>query len=134
VTHGARIVAALTTGAIALGLAAAVLGSPGATSLRISVRASENAAAWVATLRCRPPGGTLTNPASACRRLETLGRKAFAPTPRGMACSMIYGGPQTAIVAGTLDGARLWARFTRRDGCEVARWNRLAFLLGLPTR
>jgi hypothetical protein len=53
----------------------------------------------------------------------------FAPTPPGVACSQIYGGPQTAVVTGTLAGRGLWARFARRDGCEVERWNRIAFLL-----
>jgi len=100
------------------------------TSLRIVYRSAENASARVATLRCDPAGGTLSRPAGACRALTTLGRKAFAPTPPGMACSMIYGGPQQAVVSGTLAGRRVWARFTRRDGCEIKRWNRIAFLLG----
>jgi hypothetical protein len=126
-TRTARLVVAIAV-AIALGSAVA-LGAQGATSLRISVRADANAPARVATLRCNPTGGTLSNAASACRRLAALGRKAFAPTPRGMACTQIYGGPQTAIVSGTLDGARVWARFTRRDGCEIARWKRVAFML-----
>ena len=43
---------------------------------------------------------------------------------------MIYGGPQVALVTGTLRGVKVWARFRRRDGCEIARWNRVAFLLG----
>jgi hypothetical protein len=24
----------------------------------------------------------------------------------------------------------LWARFSRRNGCEIARWDRMAFLFG----
>ena len=96
----------------------------------MTVRADASAPARVATLRCDPPGGTVTRPADACRRIKALGRQALAPTPRGMACTLIYGGPQTALVAGTLNGSRVWARFTRRDGCEIARWNRVAFLLG----
>ena len=43
---------------------------------------------------------------------------------------MNYGGPQRAIVAGTLDGRKVWASFRCRDGCEIARWNRVGFLLG----
>jgi hypothetical protein len=43
-------------------------------------------------------------------------------------CSMIYGGPQQALVAGTLNGQSVRARFKRTNGCEIARWNRLAFL------
>jgi len=120
--------------AVSLGVAASgALGSGGTTSLRVTVRANENAPARVATLRCNPPGGTVTRPAIACRKLATLGRATFMPTPRDSACTQIYGGPQVAIVSGTLNGARLWVRFTRRDGCEITRWNRVAFLLqGLP--
>jgi hypothetical protein len=74
---------------------------------------------WV--VRC--PG------AAACARLETGGRALFAPTPRGILCTDIYGGPQVAFVKGTLDGRHLWARFSRSDGCQIARWSRIAFLL-----
>jgi hypothetical protein len=73
-------------------------------------------------------------PAQACGKLLAAGRAIFAPTPRGMACTMIYGGSQEALVTGTLDGQKVWARFRRRDGCEISRWNRVAFLLGaLPS-
>ena len=125
-----HLVVALTVGGLAFGLATASLGAAGPTDLRVVYRADIGASARVTTLRCSPPGGTVVHPAAACRRLEMHGRAAFAPTPRGMACAQIYGGPQTALVTGTLDGARVWARFTRRDGCAVARWNRVAFLLG----
>jgi hypothetical protein len=43
-------------------------------------------------------------------------------------CTQIYGGPQEALVTGTFGGRRVWARFSRRNGCEIARWNRIAFL------
>ena len=103
--------------------------SSGGTSLRVAVRASPGAPTRVTTLRCDPPGGTVTQPARACRRLLAAGRGIFAPTPPGTACTMIYGGPQEALVTGTLGGVKVWARFRRRDGCEIARWNRVAFLL-----
>ena len=57
------------------------------------------------------------------------GRGIFAPTPPGAACTQIYGGPQQAVVTGTLAGSRVWARFMRRNGCEIGRWNRVTFLL-----
>jgi hypothetical protein len=41
-------------------------------------------------------------------------------------CTQIYGGPQEALVTGTVRGDRVWVRFSRRDGCEIDRWNRLA--------
>jgi hypothetical protein len=42
---------------------------------------------------------------------------------------MVYGGPQVAEVRGTWDGVDVDARFQRTDGCEIARWDRLAPLL-----
>ncbi|MEP6893792.1 MAG: hypothetical protein ABI927_08445, partial [Gaiellaceae bacterium] len=66
----------------------------------------------------------------ACSRLLAAGRAIFAPTPRGIACTQIYGGTPEAFVTGTLRGVKVWARFRRRDGCEIARWNRVGFLLG----
>ena len=109
-------------------LSSSALGAGGVTSLLIVYRARAGAAPVVLGLRCSPPRGTVPRPANACRRLDAGGRALFAPTPPGVACSQIYGGPQTAAVTGMLAGRRLWARFTRRDGCEVDRWNRVAFL------
>ncbi len=79
------------------------------------------------TLRCGPPGGTLPHAAEACTKLYRLDTP-FKPTPPGTACSQIYGGPQTARVSGIYRGRRILATFTRRDGCETARWRRVAFL------
>jgi hypothetical protein len=81
--------------------------------------------AW--TLRCAPAGGTLPHAATACRKLLAL-RDPFAPTPPDTACTQIYGGPQVARMTGTFRGRRVSTVFRRRDGCETARWNRVAFL------
>ena len=64
------------------------------------------------------------------QRLPKLARlrNPFAPVPRGIACTQIFGGPQVAVVTGTFRGRRLRATFTRRDGCEVARWEAVRFL------
>jgi len=78
------------------------------------------------TLHC-PPGGTLPHPARACERLAAID-KPFAPVPRNVACTEIYGGPQVAEVRGTFRGRKVNARFTRTDGCEIARWNKVRFL------
>jgi hypothetical protein len=103
-------------------------GSPSA-DLRISVRPrGPTGPARVWTLRCTPTGGTLPARAAACRRLSGLPDDPFAPTPPGMACSQVYGGPQEALVTGRFRGRRIWARFRRVDGCAIARWNRVSFL------
>lgn len=57
-------------------------------------------------------------------------RKDFDPVPGDVACTQIFGGPQTARVSGTLRGERVDARFARNDGCEMGRWDKLAPLLG----
>jgi Subtilisin inhibitor-like len=98
-----------------------------ATSLTIVFRATETAAPVVRTLRCGPAGGTLRNAARACARLAALS-KPFAPVPRDAICTEIYGGPQTARVTGTYRDRRIWTIFRRRNGCEIERWNRHAFL------
>jgi hypothetical protein len=41
---------------------------------------------------------------------------------------MIYGGPQEALVTGRFRGTIVRARFSRKDGCELARWNHVGFL------
>jgi hypothetical protein len=81
------------------------------------------------TLRCRPAGGSLPAPARACRRLfANLG--ALRPVPAGRVCAPVNGGPQQAIVRGTVAGKRVRASFRRVNACELARWTRLAPLFG----
>jgi Subtilisin inhibitor-like len=78
-------------------------------------------------LHCDRSGGTLPEPEEACQKLFALD-DAFAPTPEDSACTAIYGGPEVAEVEGLYQGETVDARFTRVDGCEIARWDRHAFL------
>jgi len=80
-------------------------------------------------LRCDPVGGTLPKRGDACAVLERLGAAAFAPVPKDAVCTQQYGGPAEAVVAGRHRGRTIWVRFRRRDGCEIARWNKHAALL-----
>jgi hypothetical protein len=107
-------------------LAAILLAS---TSLHVTVwpNGADHAPKRSYTLTCAPLGGTLPQRAAACRQLARL-RAPFAPTPKNMACTQIYGGPQAALVTGRLRGAPVRACFNRRNGCEIERWNRVAFL------
>jgi hypothetical protein len=81
----------------------------------------------VYTLRCAPAGGTLPKRSAACTKL-TRAERPFAPTSRGVVCTEIYGGPQEAFVTGRFRGKLIRATFSRTDGCEIARWNRVQFL------
>lgn len=83
------------------------------------------------TLTCDPVGGDHPDPEAACAAIaEAGGAGAFAPVPADSMCTQIYGGPQTARVSGTLGGALVAATFSRENGCEIARWDDLAPLLG----
>lgn len=46
-------------------------------------------------------------------------------------CTQIYGGPEEAEVAGTFEGAQVQAIFSRQNGCEIDRWDRLAAVFRL---
>jgi subtilisin inhibitor-like len=78
------------------------------------------------TLLCNPARGSLPRPARACTRLLSGGAKLFAPLPPGSYCTQIYGGPQKARVVGTVNGKVVRATFTRTNGCEITRWQRIA--------
>jgi hypothetical protein len=75
------------------------------------------------TLRCSPLGGTLPTRKRACAKLSGMGVGAFAQVPPDAICTQIYGGPNKAVVKGTLGSQRIWASFRRRNGCEIDRWN-----------
>ncbi len=108
--------------------------SAGRIALRIQFRAEPGAVPRILTLRCgERPAGTVPRPASACARLQRLGEGAFTPTPAGTACTEISGGPSEARVTGTYVGRPLWVKLTLANGCEIARWQRVAFLLPPPS-
>lgn len=97
------------------------------TALTISISAGKSdqlTKTW--TLTC-PDQGTLPHADRACQRLAAI-KKPFAPVPKTAACTEVYGGPQVAEVRGRFRGRKVVARFTRTNGCEIARWNRVRFL------
>jgi Subtilisin inhibitor-like len=100
------------------------------TSLTITVwpegRAEADANKW--TVRCAPAGGTLSRAAEACRKLAAM-PNPFAPPRKDVACTEQYGGPQQAVVSGTYQARRVWIALAARNGCEISRWKRLAFLV-----
>jgi hypothetical protein len=77
------------------------------------------------------PAGTarVRCPGAHCAAAKALEPRDFAPTPTGIACSMIYGGPETATVKGTLRGRSIDASFSRTDGCQTSRWRKVQRLL-----
>lgn len=124
-----RRIAILAFAVAALGTGAAVdAATATGTSLRITYweGGSKPDARVTWTLRCNPPRGSLPRRTAACRRLATGGPKLFSPIPANTVCTEIYGGPQMARVVGTVSGKRVWATFTRTNGCHIGRWNQLS--------
>ena len=104
-------------------------GSSAATNLRITVwPQGKTGASTTYTLNCRQKTGSLPAARAACSKLQRVDASAFAPVPLGTACTEIYGGPQIARVSGRLSSKSIRADFKRTNGCEIARWSRLAFL------
>jgi hypothetical protein len=121
----AVIAAVVGCGASSAGTVAA------STELRISYfgdgRAEGDPTTW--TLRCKPAAGTLPRRAAACRKLDQM-QNPFQPLRKDLQCTQIYGGPEQAVITGTHEGRRVWVLLAQRNGCEIARWRKLAFLVG----
>ena len=121
----AVIAAVVGCGASSAGTVAA------STDLRISYyaqgRAEGDPTSW--TLRCQPMGGTLPRRAAACQKLAQM-ENPFRPPRKDLQCTQIYGRPEQAVIMGTHQGRRVWVALAQRNGCEIARWRKLAFLVG----
>ncbi|MPY64030.1 SSI family serine proteinase inhibitor [Streptomyces spongiae] len=100
--------------------------------LTVTVEGAGRAADGTYRLECHPEGGSHPDARGACGKLEgrtAWGRDPFAPVAPGTVCTMQYGGPATAQVTGTWAGRPVDARFDRRNGCEIARWDALVPVL-----
>jgi hypothetical protein len=107
----------------------------GATKLTVTYRATAKATPVVMQLTCDPAGGDHPRAAEACGRLDAArqsGSDPFAKPAPDEICTFIYGGPQTATVAGTWNGEDVDAKFSRTNGCEVSRWDAIEPVLS-PT-
>lgn len=105
-------------------------GATAGTELVITLDESGSGSTRTFTLTCDPVGGDHPDPEAACAALADVGVGAFAPVPRDVACTDLWGGPQVATVRGTVDGQPVQARFDRTNGCEISRWDTLVPLLG----
>lgn len=126
--------------AVLAAVAAASLAAAGAaaapatqTQLRVTVWLDGRpgpSQAW--TIACAPARGTHPARTAACARLSRVALGPFRPVRKDVMCTQVYGGPQEALVTGTVNGRRVWARFNLRNGCQIDRWKGLAPLLPPP--
>jgi hypothetical protein len=115
---------------VGCGAGAAQTSQAAATDLKVTVwpeGQNENESETY-TVRCEPARGTLPRAATACSKLDKLANP-FKPVARDAVCTDQYGGPDEALVTGTYEGRRVWARFTLNSGCQITRAKRIAFLL-----
>ena len=105
--------------------------TPVAVDITVVVDATGEGATTTYTLTCEPTGGDHPDAEAACAAIAAAGgTAAFEPTPRDVACTEQWGGPQTARVEGTVDGRSVQADFTLTNGCEISRWAALEALFG----
>jgi hypothetical protein len=123
------VLIAVIVAVVGCGASSAGTSTP-STELRISFfpegRSEGDRTLW--TLRCAPAGGTLPKRVAACQKLDRM-KNPFAPLPKDLQCTQIYGGPEQALITGTHNGHRVWVLLAQRNGCEIARWRKLAFLV-----
>ena len=66
---------------------------------------------------------------SPCAAAAKLRPADFEPTPDDVACTELFGGPETATISGMLEREQVEGRFARNNGCEIARWEKVSALL-----
>ncbi|WP_283139606.1 SSI family serine proteinase inhibitor [Rhizohabitans arisaemae] len=84
----------------------------------------------VRTLRCDPAGGNHPRAAKACAALHRF-KNWHEPVAKNRACTLIYGGPQTATVEGRWKGRWVEGSFNRLGGCEIERWAKVGPVLNV---
>lgn len=89
------------------------------------------------TLRCdardgRATGSLAGRAAGLCRHVSTSPDVFDGIGDADRGCTAEYGGPEHAHIRGSLNGQRVDVQVRRRNGCEIADWKRLEWLLGAP--
>jgi hypothetical protein len=126
--------------ALAVVLSGAGSGSAAAAdTVRLTVTfAREPGARQVAHLRCTASGARAdgflraVGTRRACATARRL-RSFLASRPASnRTCTEIFGGPERALVAGTIGARRVRRSFSRTDGCKTADWRHAQPLLPRP--
>jgi hypothetical protein len=105
-----------------------------ALTLKFTVTDAPAATPQPATLTCFGTWANATGylreaPDEACQQARRLADfLPSAPDPN-RTCTQIFGGPQTATVKGAINGRQIRRAFSRKNGCELADWDRMGPLL-----
>ncbi|WP_354698343.1 hypothetical protein DSM112329_04016 [Paraconexibacter sp. AEG42_29] len=124
----ATVVAVATLTTTAAGAAAKPV-----VRLTVTYDAGPQAAARTATVRCgrkaTATGFLRTTATRACRVARAQAKFLGTKPARDRACTLIYGGPQTGRVRGTIGSRKVDRAFSRADGCQIADWTTVEGLL-----
>ncbi len=96
--------------------------------ISVSYVAQDGASAKHWTLHCNPTGGTHKSAKKACTALLKV-KDPFKSSDPNMMCTEQYGGPESADVRGIWNGKKIRANFSKINGCEIARWQKVQALL-----
>ena len=100
--------------------------SANATKLTVRVDGDGSGPAKARTLELSCAEGDTSGACAAAAKLSAADLK---PTPANTACTQIYGGPETATINGTWQGKPVKSTLSRKNGCEIARWDALKDVL-----
>ncbi len=65
----------------------------------------------------------------ACKQIDSAGKLLIDGPDETVACTQVYGGPETVKVSGRVDFETVDREFGRTNGCEIADWEKLQALL-----
>jgi hypothetical protein len=100
------------------------------TNLLVTVSPGAGEAGRTREVRC--PATRRPEASAVCKKLSRVTSEQLRPVPRDRLCTANTLGPARARLNGVLYGERVDASFRLTNGCEIGRWQRLAFLLGDP--
>jgi hypothetical protein len=132
--------AAAAAAAGALAGASVAGGAEPPVRLTIAFAPRDGAARQVAHLRCTGSRASAdgflrrVGAARACRHARRTAAFLARRPPRGRACTQIFGGSQRAHVTGSIGTRRIDRRLARRDGCEIADYDRVVPLVPRAAR
>ncbi len=106
--------------------------APAHTAIRYKISvtyvAQDGASTKHWTLKCNPTGGTHKSAKKACVALLKV-KDPFKSSDPNLMCTEQYGGPETAHVQGIWNGKKIRANFSKINGCEIAKWQKVQALL-----
>lgn len=104
-----------------------VIQDPHGTSASYTIRCAGNDGSSV-------EGSAAIDARDACRALArpAVQNRLIRGPSSERACTQVYGGPQTAMLSGTLEGQAVNAVVTRDDGCGIGDWDNLLKDILLP--